>query len=407
VKNDRTSVLLIDGSDFESYPLGGINHFVRTLLKTSRPGRDIDLRLAGITCEKAEPVGQWQRKRIANREWSCYTFGYVAKVMDRKPLMPVRIQTFVFLLQHIRRLLTADIQVIYVHLPELAFLACLFARHRIATVFHLHGVIDRAVTSSRYQGLNNGLVLAAFRFMNRFVIRRAAAVIAVSREGYELCTQIRRCNDGLVYQLPVLVDQSLFKPSAQAAARQELAWPRQKKMLLYVGRLEQVKGLPLLIETLARLVGRSDDWHLILAGDGSEKASLMELAQAKKVLPYMTFAGFVDHDSELVRLYNAADLLLLSSLAEGCPTAVLEAQSCGLPVVAAAVGEVPGIVTHGVDGYLVPDRDPQLFAQMIAAAMDQRERLAANSLEACARFNHEQLGNLICDILLSVGPHGR
>lgn len=407
MKSDRTSVLLIDGSDFESFPLGGINHFVRTLIKTSRPGHDIDLRLAGITCEKAEPVGHWQRKRIANREWSCYTFGYVAKVMDRKPLLPVRIQTFLCLLRHIRRLLTAEIQVIYVHLPELAFLTCLFARRRIPFVFHLHGVIDRAVTSSRYQGLNNRLVLAVFRFMNRYVIRRAAAVIAVSREGFEVCTQIRGCTDGSIYQLPVLVDQTLFKPAAQAVARQQLAWPLQKKILLYVGRLEQVKGLPLLIEALALLVAGSEEWHLVLAGDGSEKASLIERAQAKQLLPYMTFAGFLDHDSELVRLLHAADLLLLSSLAEGCPTAVLEAQSCGLPVVASAVGEVPAIVTHGVDGYLVHDRNPQLFAHMIAAAMDRRERLAANSLEACARFNHEQVGNRIFDILISVGPHGR
>jgi glycosyltransferase involved in cell wall biosynthesis len=394
-------VLLVDGSDFDSYPLGGINYFVRNFLKFSADRTDMQLRLAGITCRKKQTLGKWLKVKMLGREWICFHFACFKNDLRRKPFVPVRITSFLSLLHRLRALRQAEVDCIYVHLPELAFLFCLFSPSQVPIVFHLHGVIDQAVTASRYQRLNNTLVLSLFRFMNRYVIKRAAAVITVSQEGYDLCTGILGQAASRVHKLPVAVNQSIFKPLTKEQARSGAQMADDATILLYVGRIEKVKGLSLLIDALAVLARTRTDVHLLLVGEGSEKESLLEYARNRGLSHRVTFPGYIDHDLELVYWMNMADVFVLSSYGEGCPTAVLEAQSCAIPVVATRVGELGDIIKPGFNGFLADDRDPAHFAGLVEKALQQRKVLAENSRAASHRYSYEVVGQKIIEILFN------
>jgi len=134
--------------------------------------------------------------------------------------------------------------------------------------------------------------------------------------------------------------------------------------LLYVGRLDPIKDLDLLIETVGEL--RLDlDVHLNLVGAGDSEARLRALCDRRGVADAVTFHGWQD---DVKRYYREADLFVLSSRSEGQPTVVLEAQAAGVPVVSTDVGCVRELLGAGA---VVTDRDPSQFAAAIRAVLDR------------------------------------
>ena len=124
--------------------------------------------------------------------------------------------------------------------------------------------------------------------------------------------------------------------------------------VLFVGTLSWEKAPAVAVEAAALVT----DAHLVVAGDGPERADLEALAQ--QVAPgRVTFVGTV---ADTAMLYAAADLLLLTSRTEATPGVLIEAGMAGLPVVAARVGAVPEIVDHEVTGLLVDSDRPADFA---------------------------------------------
>jgi len=129
-----------------------------------------------------------------------------------------------------------------------------------------------------------------------------------------------------------------FVPADKAAARQRLGLPVDAKIIGAVGRLSAVKGHATLVEALAAL---SSDVNLVLVGDGPERPTLEALASTPGIADRIHFLGLRD---DLESIYPAFDLLCQPSLAEGLPRTILEAQSCGVPVVATRVGGMPEAV---------------------------------------------------------------
>jgi starch synthase (maltosyl-transferring) len=145
-------------------------------------------------------------------------------------------------------------------------------------------------------------------------------------------------------------------------------------LALYVGRLDAQKGLPTLLDAAERLVTtRPDfDWHLALAGDGPERASLLADAASRPGLAGRVH--WLGHRGDVPALLHASDLLVLPSLWEGMPNVVLEAMAARRAVVATNVEGVGELVVPGETGWLVPPRDPSALALALAEAADDRDR---------------------------------
>jgi glycosyltransferase involved in cell wall biosynthesis len=127
-------------------------------------------------------------------------------------------------------------------------------------------------------------------------------------------------------------------------------------LLLYVGRFAPLKNLPLLIDAFAAVVTERPEARLMMAGTGDLMKSIKRRAEVRGVAEKIIFTGEVPYEA-LPRYYSAADIFVLSSHYDNFPNAVLEAMSCGLPIVATRVGGVPLLVEDGENGRLTPPGD--------------------------------------------------
>ena len=181
-----------------------------------------------------------------------------------------------------------------------------------------------------------------------------------------------------VYIVPPGVDLGTFQPIDRAEARREIGYG-SGRLLLFVGRLERLKGVEVAIRALALLRDRQhDDVRLLIVGedshegDESEKERLRVIASEVGVRDRVDFVGSVAHH-ELPYFYAAADACVMPSYSESFGLVALEAQACGCPVVASGVSGLRSVVRDEVSGYLVDEHDPAAYAERIGRLLENSE----------------------------------
>ena len=163
------------------------------------------------------------------------------------------------------------------------------------------------------------------------------------------------------------VDHAFFAPGDRVGARRALHHLDlgDGPVLLFVGRIQPLKGLDVAVRTLAEL--RRDDATLVVVGGASGPGGGAEVERIHKLVAELGLADqlrFVDPVPHhlLSTYYRAADVCLVPSRSESFGLVALEAAACGTPVVAAAVGGLRTLVEHEGTGFLVEGRDPRAFA---------------------------------------------
>lgn len=204
-------------------------------------------------------------------------------------------------------------------------------------------------------------------------LRKDIHLIAVSKVIFEymqrLCprTPIDLVHNG--------IDTNRFKPGHKDHARAVLKLPLDATIITNVARLEEVKGQQYLIKALSYL---PKSYYLAIAGRGSLLERLQKQSEELGLSNRIAFLGQIN-DTELV--YQAGDLFCLSSLEEGLPLAILEAQACNIPVLCTNIGSC----AEGIDpesGRLIAPRDAKAIAeaclQSIQPAADPRDFILAH-----------------------------
>lgn len=150
--------------------------------------------------------------------------------------------------------------------------------------------------------------------------------------------------------------------------------------ILTVARLEPVKGHAVLFEALASLRSDGLDVWAVVVGDGSQRASLEELAEAIGIAAHVEFMGSLGQDVIRQR-YEEADVFCLPSFDEGVPVVLMEAMAMGLPVIASRVAGVPELVQDGVSGALVSPGTATELANALKGVLqsDVRQRSSMGS----------------------------
>lgn len=172
--------------------------------------------------------------------------------------------------------------------------------------------------------------------------------------------------------VPPGVDHAFFASGDRRGARQALGLG-DHPVVLFVGRVQPLKGLDVAIEALARM--RRRDARLVVVGGPSGPDGEGEAARCRALVDAAGLADRVHWVAPqphhlLSTYYRAADVAVVPSRSESFGLVALEAAACGLPVVAAAVGGLRTLVEHGRTGFLVDDRDPALFAAHLDALLD-------------------------------------
>jgi D-inositol-3-phosphate glycosyltransferase len=217
------------------------------------------------------------------------------------------------------------------------------------------------------------------------IIRCADLILASTGEEAGLLDSLYGADPSRIEVLPPGVDHRLFSPGDRAEARERLGHPGQR-VLLFVGRIQPLKGLDLAVQALAEI----DDAVLWAVGGPSGADGPAELERIQKLAADL---GVTDRllilpprpHHELVDYYRAADVCLVPSRTESFGLVALEAAACGTPVVAASVGGLRSIVSDGETGLLVEGRDPLEWATAVALLLDDHDLASSMGARASTR----------------------
>ncbi|TDV46952.1 D-inositol-3-phosphate glycosyltransferase [Actinophytocola oryzae] len=194
------------------------------------------------------------------------------------------------------------------------------------------------------------------------------------------------------------VDLDLFRPGSQQEARQVLGIPADAIVLTFVGRIQPLKAPDVLLRAAAELLARGavPRSRLVVpvvggpSGTGLEApTALQELAESLGIADVVRFMP-PRRGAALRDVFVAADVVAVPSHNESFGLVALEAQACGTPVVAAAVGGLPVAVADGRSGLLVAGHRADTWASALVAALESRAKLAAGAVEHATGFSWDR-----------------
>jgi len=214
--------------------------------------------------------------------------------------------------------------------------------------------------------------------------------------------------------VPCGVDLSLFRPVPQEEAREELGIPTDKKLVVFVGRIEPLKGVDTLLRAIALLVEQRPAWRerLILAIVGgsaeddvesmtAEMRRLRDLRTELGIRDLVTFFGAQGQET-LPYFYAAAESVVMPSHYESFGMVALEATASGTPVIASEVGGLTYTIRDGENGFLIPPKRPDLLANKMLELLENpalRDRMGHEGAERAIRFGWPMIADSILTIV--------
>lgn len=219
--------------------------------------------------------------------------------------------------------------------------------------------------------------------------------------------------------VPCGVDLDLFSPIPQDEAKQVLGLPLERCVILFVGRIEPLKGIDTLLRAIALLAPEMPCWRdelsvVIIGGApgagidqvNAEVARLERLRTELGIEDLVTFQGAKDQDM-LVYYYSAAEMTVMPSHYESFGMVALESMACGTPVVASKVGGLAFNVQDGQTGFLVPDGDADVLASRIRLLLkdrELRERLGLQATRWAGRYGWSAIADQMIEIYEQAQP---
>lgn len=215
--------------------------------------------------------------------------------------------------------------------------------------------------------------------MTRFALEQSDGVTCVSRSLADTTREVFGLTRPLQV-IPNFVDTRHFAPALNPTLREHLA-PRGERILAHLSNFRHVKRVPDTVQLFARVRERVLS-RLVLIGDGQDRPEALHVARSLGVERDVIFLGKQD---DVAALLAIADLFLLPSEQEAFGLAALEALSCGVPVIATAVGGLPEVVEDGKNGFLLPVGDVAGMADAALTLLSDAARHQAFREAARAR----------------------
>lgn len=228
------------------------------------------------------------------------------------------------------------------------------------------------------------------------VIARSDCVVASTPFEFDHLMEHYAADPARLCTSPPGIRHEVFKPGDKEAARRWTGLDRQP-VVLFAGRIQPLKGVDVAISALALLPPETTPAHLVIIGGPSGTVGEQEMDRLREMtidLGLDTRVHFIPPVArdDLVAFYQSADAVIMPSRSESFGLVAAEAQSCGVPVIAAAVGGLPYIVEDGKSGFLIDGHDPADYAiaiNRVLTGSELADRLSNGALEHSQRFSWE------------------
>jgi D-inositol-3-phosphate glycosyltransferase len=240
------------------------------------------------------------------------------------------------------------------------------------------------------------------------VLRRADRIVVATLAELTQLRFLYKADAKKMVIIPPGVDVSHFYPIPSDEAKMFVGLKPDDRMILFVGRIEPLKGVGTLIEAMSCLQVNETERpvHLaIIGGDPSANAEEMtvEMARLQKLCDDLgvdqsvVFLGKRDQD-KLAYYYSAAEVLVMPSHYESFGMVALEAMACGTPVIASEVGGLAYLVRDGETGFTIPDQEPEKLCEKISWLLNDRElhqTMSRNAVISAQDYAWEKIANQI------------
>lgn len=273
-------------------------------------------------------------------------------------------------------------------------------------MFHTLGLVKREVMDEDIDGESDVRIA-----IERRAVRESAAVVAASEIEVGELLDLYDADRAKLHVIPCGVDPNIFRPIRQADAREQLGRDQCERLILFVGRIEQIKGIDVLLRALGLLFFRHPELRnevcLVVVGgaldpgdDAPETEKIQELRRLvhqHRMEANVSFVGSREQES-LALYYAAADVCAVPSLTESFGLVALESMACGTPVVGTRVGGLQKLIEHGESGLLVPAGDYQALAEAIARVLTDprlRMHLAHGARDRAEHYTWKSVGDKI------------
>jgi D-inositol-3-phosphate glycosyltransferase len=273
-------------------------------------------------------------------------------------------------------------------------------------MFHTLGLVKREVMDEDIDGESDVRVQIEKR-----AVRESAAVTAASEIEVGELVDLYDADRAKIEIIPCGVDPNVFRPMRQMDAREALGRDQCERIVLFVGRIEQIKGIDVLLRALGLLFFRHPEYRSDLcllvvggaldAGDDAPETEKIEelrrLVHQHRMEANVAFVGSMDQQ-RLALFYAAADVCAVPSLTESFGLVALEAMACGTPVVGTKVGGLQTLIEHGESGLLVPAGDYQALAEAIAQVLSDhrlRMHLAHGARDRAEHYSWRVVGDRV------------
>ncbi len=205
-----------------------------------------------------------------------------------------------------------------------------------------------------------------------------------------------------IYILPTGIDLKIFKKSLKngRALRKKLKIPSEAKVLISVGRIGKEKNLEFLIKGFAEVLKKRKDTLLLMVGDGPFLKKLKKIAQNLKIAQSIIFTGKVPRQ-KIPAFYQSADVFLFASLTDTQGIVILEALSCGLPVIALKDDAFVDIIVNNKNGFLINQNSSKLFAQKIITLLDDSflyKKFSIGAVKTAQNFSEKNMAKELIEI---------
>ena len=281
----------------------------------------------------------------------------------------------------------------------------------IVHMFHTLGEMKNRVARSESERAGEDRLKG-----ERQVLRRADRIIAATIAETTQLRFLYRAESRKLAIIPPGVDTSHFYPIPADEAKQFLGLKPENRMVLFVGRIEPLKGVDTLIQAMACLDLQEihRPVHLAIIGgdpDAIPEDMTDEMSRLQKLCDEMcmmggmvVFLGKRGQDT-LPYYYSAAEVVVMPSLYESFGMVALEAMACGTPVIASEVGGLGYLVQNDVTGYTVPDSDPTALCEklsMLLGDANLRESMGQHAAEYALDYAWEKIAARIVEVYMGL-----
>ena len=360
----RETIYIFHASDFQTYPVGGTIGTIRNFLYYT----EFECLLVGLTNNPSVQIGKWVDIDVRGKKFKFLPIGYSKKeVIPHKILMLLGIIIF---RQRIFEECKGEIfnALFYVDRQCHTVLKLIKPKKLILNSFYkMTDATNPLITSGRRVSQFKPLQTFYFNYFFKPLLLDSKLIFSINDDCRSFCEQtLKKPEDQTkIRHLNHFVDYEILK-SLQDAVDQ----PRPKKGIKFIfwGRIVKVKGLKLMFDAIKSLSEKYPGCELTVIGDGEDRPTLENYVSDQGLASRIQFAGKKDI-RQIAAFSKSADIFLMSSYSEGIPTAMLEAMVFGLPVVSTEVGGISTLISQGVNGFLVANRNPDDYREAVEKAL--------------------------------------